>query len=120
MDFEQYLKENQLTVKEFSKKYDLDYSCLSRVKKGRMTRNQEINEVFEKLGIQYVREQRVDSEMSFLTQELICIHHDKKGDIYCYNEHQLKEIEEYLTNHQIPYYIRSLGDCWGVKYDWRA
>ena len=51
MDFEQYLKENRLTVKEFSQKYDLDYYCLARVKKGRFTRNQEINNVFEMLGL---------------------------------------------------------------------
>ncbi len=117
MDFEQYLKENRLTVKEFSQKYDLDYYCLARVKKGRFTRNQEINNVFEMLGIEYILERRVDADMSFLTQESICIQHERKGDIYCYNEHQLKEIEEYLTKHRIPYYVRKLDGCWGVKYD---
>ncbi len=120
MDFEQYLKENRLTVKEFSQKYDLDYYCLARVKKGRFTRNQEINNVFEMLGIEYILERRVDADMSFLTQESICIQHERKGDIYCYNECQLNEIKLYLDKHQIPYYVRSLGDCWGIKYDWRA
>lgn len=117
MDFEQYLKENRLSVREFSQKYELDYYCLARVKKGRFTRNQEINKVFEILGINYIREKRVDTDMSFFTQESICIQHERKGDIYCYNECQLQEIEEYLNRHHIPYYVRSLGDCWGVKYD---
>lgn len=117
MDFERYLKENHLTVKEFSKIYDLDYYCLVRVKNGRVTRNQKINDVFEMLGIKYTHEQRVDTDMSFFTQESICIHHDRKGDIYCYTRSQLQEIEVYLIKHQIPYYVRPLGDCWNVKYD---
>ena len=117
MDFEEYLKENRLTVKEFSQKYDLDYYCLARVKKGRFTRNQEINNVFEMLGIEYILERRVDADMSFLTQESICIQHERKGDIYCYTEFQLQEIEEYLTNHQIAYYVRNFKDYWKIKYD---
>lgn len=117
MDFEQYLKENRLSVREFSQKYELDYYCLARVKKGRFTRNQEINKVFEILGINYIREKRVDTDISFLTQESICIQHERRGDIYCYNECQLNEIEEYLNRHQIAYYVRNFKDYWKIKYD---
>lgn len=117
MDFEQYLKENRLTVKEFSQRYNLDYYGLARVRNGAITRDRSIRKVFKELGIDNERPKRVDTEMSFFTQESICIQHERKGDIYCYNECQLKEIEKYLTKHRIPYYVRKLDGCWGVKYD---
>lgn len=117
MDFEQYLKKNCLSVREFSRLYGLDYYTLIRVKNGTITRNRSIQKVFNTLGIENERPKRVDTDMSFFTQESICIQHERKGDIYCYNECQLNEIEAYLMKHQIPYYVRSLGDCWGVKYD---
>ena len=120
MDFEEYLKENRLTVKEFSRKYELDYYGLNRVRNGAITRDRSIRKVFDELEIENERPKRVDTEMSFFTQESICIQHERKGDIYCYNECQLNEIKLYLDKHQIPYYVRSLGDCWGLKYDWRA
>ncbi len=77
----------------------------------------QLNEIEATLGIENERPKRVDTDMSFFTQESICIQHERRGDIYCYNECQLNEIEAYLMKHQIPYYVRSLGDCWGVKYD---
>ncbi|BEH91724.1 hypothetical protein T23_18260 [Turicibacter faecis] len=120
MDFEQYLKKNQLTVKEFSQRYNLDYYGLNRVRNGAITRDRSIRKVFDELEIENERPKRVDTEMSFFTQESICIQHERKGDIYCYTECQLNEIEEYLNRHQIAYYVRKLDECWGVKYDWRA
>ena len=52
MDFEEYLKENRLTVKEFSRKYELDYYGLNRVRNGAITRDRSIRKVFDELEIE--------------------------------------------------------------------
>ena len=117
MDFEEYLKKNCLSVREFSRLYGLDYYTLVRLKNGTITRNRSIQKVFNTLGIENERPKRVDTDMSFFTQESICIQHERRGDIYCYNACQLNDIEEYLNRHQIPYYVRSFKDYWKIKYD---
>ena len=57
---------------------------------------------------------------SFLSQECVCIHCESAGDIYCYYRHHLQEIEEYLLQQDIPYYVRQAKDYWLVKYDKEA
>ncbi len=63
MDFEQYLKKNCLSVREFSRLYGLDYYTLVRVKNGTITRNRSIQKVFNTLGIENERPKRVDTDM---------------------------------------------------------
>jgi len=50
----------------------------------------------------------------------VCIHCEPSGDIYCYYRHHLQEIEEYLLQQDIPYYVRQAKDYWLVKYDKEA
>lgn len=123
MTLEDYLHCQGMDLSTFSKQYNLDYHRLYRVKKGAMTRDEAIKQVFEELGISHVsKEKEVDGEpnMSFLSQERICISLESSGEIYCYYCHQLQQVEAYLTRYQIPYYVRQGNDYWLVKYDKEA
>ncbi len=101
MDFEQYLKENRLTVKEFSQKYDLDYYCLARVKKGRFTRNQEINNNRTKLSKKKVMDmvlnqdsigERLEREYpNYNFKEVEIRYNDWNGLFYIYARMQSKK-----------------------------
>ena len=123
MTLEDYLHREGMELSTFSKQYNLDYHRLYRVKKGAMTRDEAIKQVFEELGISSpLKEKDVDGEpnMLFLSQERICISLESSGEIYCYYRHQLREIEAYLTRYKIPYYVRQANDHWLVKYDKEA
>ena len=56
----------------------------------------------------------------WLLSVCVCIHCEPSGDIYCYYRHHLQEIEEYLLQQDIPYYVRQAKDYWLVKYDKEA
>lgn len=121
MTLEDYLHRQRMNLATFSKQYNLDYHRLFRVKQGAITRDEAIKRVFEQLGITNAPKE-VDGEpnMSFLSQERICISCESSGEIYCYYLHQLREIEAYLTRYRIPYYVRQANDYWLVKYDKEA
>ena len=118
---EEYLKANHMKLSTFAKKYNLDYHKLFRVKHGAVTRDQAIQQVFEQLDIINTREQK-DGEpnTSFISQERICIAYESKGVSYCYTLEQLQELESYLLQQHIPYYVRQIQDYWLVKYDKEA
>ena len=123
MTLEDYLHREGMELSTFSKQYNLDYHRLYRVKKGAMTRDKAIKQVFEELGISHPsREKDVDGEpnMLFLSQERICISLESSGEIYCYYLHHLQQLEAYLTRYRIPYYVRQADDHWLVKYDKEA
>ena len=121
MTLQEYLKQHQMKLSTFAKKYDLDYHGLFRVKQGAVTRDEAIKRVFEQLNIINDGKQKVgEPNTSFLSQECVCIHCEPSGDIYCYYRHHLQEIEEYLLQHDIPYYVRQAKDYWLVKYDKEA
>ena len=87
MTLEDYLHREKMELSTFSKLYNLDYHRLYRVKKGAMTRDKAIKQVFEELGISHPsKEKEVDGEpnMLFLSQERICISLESSGEIYCY------------------------------------
>ena len=110
-----------MKLSTFAKKYNLDYHKLFRVKQGAVTRDQAIQRVFDELAIMNSKESKEgDPNTSFISQERICIAHESAGDIYCYYLHQLEEIETYLSQQHIPYYVRQLKDYWLVKYDKEA
>ncbi len=123
MTLEDYLHREGMELSTFSKQYNLDYHRLYRVKKGAMTRDKAIIQVFKQLGINHPsKEKDVDGEpnMLFLSQERICISLESSGEIYCYYPHQLQQIEAYLNRYRIPYYVREANDYWHVKYDKEA
>lgn len=121
MTLQEYLKQHQMKLSTFAKTYNLDYHGLFRVKQGAVTRDEAIKRVFEKLNIINDGKQKVgEPNTSFLSQECVCIHCEPAGDIYCYYRHHLQEIEEYLLQHDIPYYVRQAKDYWLVKYDKEA
>lgn len=120
---EDYLHCQGMDLSTFSKQYNLDYHRLYRVKKGAMTRDEAIIQVFKQLGISHpLKEKDVDGEpnMLFLSQERICISLESSGEIYCYYVHHLQQIEAYLNRYRIPYYVRQAKDHWLVKYDKEA
>ena len=105
----------------FAKKYNLDYHKLFRVKHGAVTRDKDIQVVFEELDIINIKEQKEgEPNTSFIAQERICIAYESKGVSYCYTLYQLQEIGAYLLKQQIPYYVRHIQDYWLVKYDKEA
>lgn len=118
---QEYLKQHQMKLSTFAKTYNLDYHRLFRVKQGAVTRDEAIKRVFEQLSIINDGKQKVgEPNTSFLSQECVCIHCEPSGDIYCYYRHHLQEIEEYLLQQDIPYYVRQAKDYWLVKYDKEA
>ena len=118
---EEYLQCNKMKLSTFAKTYNLDYHGLFRVKQGAVTRDEAIKRVFEQLNIINDGKQKVgEPNTSFLSQECVCIHCAPSGDIYCYYRHHLQEIEEYLLQQNIPYYVRQAKDYWLVKYDKEA
>ena len=118
---QEYLKQHQMKLSTFAKTYNLDYHGLFRVKQGAVTRDEAIKRVFEQLNIINDGKQKVgEPNTSFLSQECVCIHCEPSGDIYCYYPHHLQEIEEYLLQNDIPYYVRQAKDYWLVKYDKEA
>ncbi|MDE5978240.1 MAG: hypothetical protein K2G70_07265 [Turicibacter sp.] len=121
MDLEEYLRVNNMTLSTFAKSHQLNYHRLFRVKQGAVTRDQAIKRVFEQLNI--TNDKKIcagDPNTSFLAQERVCINCERAGDIYCYYLHQLEEIESYLAQHYIPYYVRVTEDYWMIKYDREA
>ena len=121
MTLEEYLKANQMKLSTFAKKYDLDYHKLFRVKHGAVTRDQTIQCVFEELDIINSKEGKEgEPNTSFISQERICIAYESKGVIYCYTLYHLQQIEAYLLQQHIPYYVRQIQDYWLVKYDKEA
>ena len=121
MTLQEYLKQHQMKLSTFAKTYNLDYHRLFRVKQGAVTRDEAIKRVFEQLNIINDGKQKVgEPNTSFLSQEGVCIHCEPAGDIYCYYRHHLQEIEEYLLQQNIPYYVRQAKDYWLVKYDKEA
>ncbi len=121
MTLEEYLQCHKMNLSTFAKTYNLDYHRLFRVNQGAVTRDQAIKFVFEQLNIINDREQQEgEPNMSFISQECVCINCERSGDIYCYYLHQLQEVEVYLERHQIPYYVRKAKDYWLVKYDKEA
>ena len=121
MTLQEYLKQHQMKLSTFAKIYNLDYHRLFRVKQGAVTRDEAIKRVFEQLNIINDGKQKVgEPNTSFLSQECVCIHCEPSGDIYCYYRHHLQEIEEYLLQQNIPYYVRQATDYWLVKYDKEA
>ena len=118
---EEYLKANHMKLATFAKTYNLDYHKLFRVKHGAVTRDKDIQVVFEELDIINTKEQKEgEPNTSFISQERICIMYESKGVSYCYTLHQLQEIEAYLLQQHIPYYVRQVKDYWLVKYDKEA
>ena len=118
---EEYLERHQMKLSTFAKTYNLDYHGLFRVKQGAVTRDEAIKRVFEQLNIINDGKQKVgEPNTSFLSQECVCIHCEPSGDIYCYYRHHLQEIEEYLLQQDIPYYVRQAKGYWLVKYDKEA
>ena len=118
---QEYLKQHQMKLSTFAKIYNLDYHRLFRVKQGAITRDEAIKQVFEQLGIiNEPKEIEGEPNASFISQERICIACERSGEIYCYYSHHLQEIEEYLLQNDIPYYVRQAKDYWLVKYDKEA
>ncbi|MEE1237994.1 MAG: hypothetical protein UHI85_07965 [Turicibacter sp.] len=121
MTLEEYLKANHMKLSTFAKKYNLDYHKLFRVKHGAVTRDQAIQCIFEELDIINSKESKEgEPNISFISQERICIAYESKGVSYCYTLEQLQEIEAYLLQQHIPYYVRQIKDYWLVKYDKEA
>ncbi|MDO5794956.1 MAG: hypothetical protein Q4Q00_12330 [Turicibacter sp.] len=121
MTLEEYLHCHKMNLSTFSKTYGLDYHRLFRVKQGAITRDEAIKRVFEQLDISNSKEPKEgEPNMSFLSQERICISCECSGEIYCYYLHQLRQIEAYLLQHNIPHYIREGKGYWLVKYDKEA
>ena len=110
-----------MKLSTFAKKYNLDYHKLFRVKHGAVTRDQAIQCVFGELDIINSKESKEgEPNISFIAQERICIAYESKGVSYCYTLYQLQEIEAYLLQQHIPYYVRQIQDYWLVKYDKEA
>lgn len=110
-----------MKLSTFANQYHLNYHRLFRVKQGTITRDQAIQQVFEQLNI--VNDsagKEGDPNTSFMSQERVCITCERSGEIYCYYLHHLRELEEYLLQQDIPYYVRKGKDYWMIKYDKRA
>lgn len=121
MTLEGYLRSNNMKLSAFASQYQLDYHRLFRVKQGVVTRDKKIQEVFERLNIMNCSEGKEgEPNTSFMTQERVCISCERAGEIYCYYQHQLRELEEYLVEQGIPYYVRKVKDYWMIKYDKEA
>ena len=110
-----------MKLSAFASQYQLDYHRLFRVKRGVVTRDKKIQEVFERLNIMNCSEGKEgEPNTSFMTQERVCISCERAGEIYFYYSHQLRELEEYLLQQGIPYYVRKVKDYWMIKYDKEA
>lgn len=121
MTLEEYLRSNNMKLSAFASQYQLDYHRLFRVKRGVVIRDKKIQEVFERLNIMNCSEGKEgEPNTSFMTQERVCISCERAGEIYCYYSHQLRELEEYLLQQGIPYYVRKVKDYWMIKYDKEA
>lgn len=121
MTLEEYLKYHHIKLSTFAKIYNLDYHGLFRVKRGAVTRDEAIKDVFKGLNIENEKNKKAGEPNSyFMSQERVCINYESSGEIYCYYRHQLRELEDYLKKEGIPYYVRALKDCWLVKYDKEA
>lgn len=118
LDLEEYLRINNMTLSTFAKRHQLNYHRLFRVKQGAVTRDQAIKRVFKELNL--TNDKKLcegEPNATFLAQERVCINCEDAGDIYCYYLHHLKELEAYLKQQNIPYYVRVMKDYWIVKYD---
>ena len=121
MTLEEYLQSNNMKLSTFSNRYNLNYHRLFRVKHGTVTRDKAIRQVFEQLNITNCSgPKEAEPNTSFISQERVCITCERSGDIYCYYPHQLQELEEYLLQQDIPYYVRKVKDYWIIKYDKEA
>lgn len=121
MTLEEYLRSNNMKLSTFANQYQLDYHRLFRVKQGVVTRDKKIQAVFEQLNLTNCSEGKEgEPNSSFLSQERVCITCERSGEIYCYYPHQLRELEDYLLQQGIPYYVRKVKDYWMIKYDKEA
>ena len=74
MTLEEYLRSNNMKLSAFASQYQLDYHRLFRVKRGVVTRDKKIQEVFERLNIMNCSEGKEgEPNTSFMTQERVCI-----------------------------------------------
>ena len=118
MTLEEYLQSNNMKLSTFANRYHLDYHRLFRVKQGTVTRDQAIIQVLEQLEITHCSGGKEgEPNTSFISQERVCISCERAGEIYCYYSHQLRELEDYLVQQEIPYYVRKVKDYWIIKYD---
>ena len=121
MTLEEYLRSNNMKLSAFASQYQLNYHRLFRVTQGTVTRDKAIKQVFEQLNIMNCSGTKEgEPNTSFMTQERVCISCERAGEIYCYYSHQLRELEEYLLQQGIPYYVRKVKDYWMIKYDKEA
>ena len=124
MTLEDYLHREQMELSTFSKLYNLDYHRLYRVKKGAMTKDEAIIQVFKQLGITYAskdkgRGWRAEYVVSFPRADLHFVREFRR-DLLLLSSSLTTDLKRTLTRYRIPYYVRQADDHWLVKYDKEA
>lgn len=123
MTVQEYVKKNNMTMKDLSKIVGCSSATIYQLAKGgRRITNKAFAAKLTELGIDFEvydlsRDRSKKRLTDFIYQEDLHIRESPIGEIYCYSLERVNELTKYLNEKKIFYHVRSKDGYWIVKYD---